>query len=685
MIRFLRILCAIILALVLSLFLVIAGNSFDGTIISRIAGRIPFLNNFIMQTAPTFLYGKTEESTSIIKVFRYDIDFLASFSGPKGKYIALYPFKVEALLDLKDAIQNSETGITTLPQPYYRCSFDLSEESDGVFRKDFIPAYNTMRAPVLAMYQKRAVDFAVLETTANTKAKERIVERLSSLFGGEVHGWDTQFLTHHNSQFLPVGFNYYSDMSQDTQITYTPSQMLRDDLEIQTNYFGNTTASSWRFGLAGETSLSLDSFVSSFINKNKNTHLVFRYHDPIEPGKRTFVSLADTGFQYTLGLLGNSSDYYYIESNTNAGIGGETLLQSLAPFTLYLAAALDSSPSFDESPLSPKLMEDGKIWREYIKEYEIALREMKEGRFGRKFQNALATMHVKNSELASIKAQDVSLMQQCFDTYRGQFSSSETGILSFLLEDSLRSLSPTLREENEARFRTSEEISGNLAAYFYMMKNALDLSSEESDAYLEDILTSGLTINRDLLETLSSTNRNRLLTAYLKAHLDPTIPQLIEVDDNLETEVWYWYGKAAIEWKEKKTRHAIAVKLMDLGLVRGNTCICIFADPQDRSGFFTKFHALALSDLGITVYPDFGRWVLALVNPIRISWGEIEISDDLLVRGERVLFKNAEIVSTLKEIREAWLTPFYNREKAVQIIQSDILKEALTRLTRPSL
>ena len=56
----------------------------------------------------------------------------------------------------------------------------------------------------------------------------------------------------------------------------------------------------------------------------------------------------------------------------------------------------------------------------------------------------------------------------------------------------------------------------------------------------------------------------------------------------------------------------------------------------------------------------------------------------LLVTDERVLFKNKAIVQTLKDIRDAWNTPSYNRERAVRIIQSDMLKEAISRLERPT-
>lgn len=692
MIRFLRILLASVLALFLSVLLVIVGNTFDGTLVSRIAGRIPVLNNFILQTAPTFLYGKTTQATSIIKVSRYDIDFLASFTGPKGRYLALYPFKVEALLDLEGVTQDPVTGITTLPQPYYRSQLDLNEGTDGVFRKDFVPDYNTMRAPVLAMYQKRAVDFAVAETEAHNIVKERIVSRLTSLFGTEVQGWDAQSLLHQKTRFVPARFSYYADSSSEQRLIALPSLTLRDDLEFRSVLFGNSESSSWRFGLAGETNLTLDSFVSTFIAKNRATHVIFRYHDPIEPGKRTFVSLADTGYPYALSLLSNSSDCYYIESNENSSIGGESRIQSVAPLTLYLASALERAPlPSSETPSSATLQLQSDIWRAYLKEYQLALGEMKEGRFGRKFQRSLAAMYEKRRALENsmglqgLRALDLALFQQCFDSHLGEAQSLETRFLSFLFEDSLGTVTSSVREESEKRFEENEEVSGNLAAFFYLMRDTLDLTKAESDAYLEDILSSGVTINRELLETLSSVERNRLLTTYFAAHLDPSEPQLIEVDDNLETETWYWYGQAALDWKDKKTRHAITTKLIDLGLTRAEKVICIFADPQNRAGFFTKYHALAMDGSGLTVFPDFGRWVTSLVNPVRIGWGNLEFSDLLLIQGERNLFRNAKIVEILKSIRKAWNTPFYNRERAAEIIQSDILKEAISRLERPKI
>ena len=166
------------------------------TVLSLLLSKIPVINNFVETDYNTGVFAITQMDMSEMRTAVYNVDFLMSITAPDlntesgllsndiRKYLAIYPYVVEAGIDLnnvKSTTSDNKT-IVNLPCPQITLS-DLDEKRGvTVIRDTDVPAeiINMMKS----VFEKRAVDLAYNAGIIET-AKQKAEKYLTSLFPKE--------------------------------------------------------------------------------------------------------------------------------------------------------------------------------------------------------------------------------------------------------------------------------------------------------------------------------------------------------------------------------------------------------------------------------------------------------------------------------------------------------------------
>ncbi|MBQ4406490.1 MAG: DUF4230 domain-containing protein [Bacteroidales bacterium] len=163
---------------------------------SLLLSKIPIINNFVETDYNTGVFAITQMDMSEMRTAVYNVDFLMSITAPDftsesgilskdvRKYLAIYPYVVEAGIDLNNVKSLSSDNKTTvnLPSPQITLS-DLDEKRGVIVMRDTdIPAeiVNMMKS----VFEKRAVDLAYNAGIIQT-AKQKAENYFAALFPKE--------------------------------------------------------------------------------------------------------------------------------------------------------------------------------------------------------------------------------------------------------------------------------------------------------------------------------------------------------------------------------------------------------------------------------------------------------------------------------------------------------------------
>ncbi len=503
-----------------------------------------------------------------------------------------------------------------------------------------------------------------------------------------------------------------------------PASALRDDSEFSVSVFDPGNPRLFRLTPAGKplagsssaprlpaaksfAATEPDALWRAFASRNAGTNLVFRYHDPLDPRRLSCFGFADARFDSVFSVLRGVDEILCVESLSPNADRGNSAPAASAPdgSSLYLAFSLETASfsletaeSSGEAERASRL-ESRSQWDAYRTDYEIALEELRAGRRGRRYELSRRAMLNSASRIADLTGlgpwTDAALFEApengtvfsalLEDSAVSVLFAQEAGILASLLEGGLPAYDRVFRSDGDRALSLiqGEETAGQLAAFFWSIRRELSLSENEERELLEDIIGSGAAVNKALLTELDRGQRNALLAAFVSRRLDAAEERALETDETLGGESWLWYGAGALDRKARKGRLDAARRLEELGHVRGDSLILVYADPPSRKGFFTRYDALALDSAGVSFYPDFLRWMPSLVNPVRIGWGDIVVSDSAVLDGDRVLSPDPMIAGCLRLVRDSWNAGDYNRERACELLRSDLDRELTEWLDRP--
>ena len=167
-----------------------------GAVFSTLLSKIPIVNNFVESDFNTGVFAITQLEMSELRTAVYNVDFLMSITAPDyssesgllsndtRKYLAIYPYVVEAGIDLKKVNSTSSEDLTTVNLPSPQITLSNLDEKRGVtvLRDTDIPAeiVNMMKS----VFERRAVDLAYNAGIIET-AKKKAEKYFTNLFPRE--------------------------------------------------------------------------------------------------------------------------------------------------------------------------------------------------------------------------------------------------------------------------------------------------------------------------------------------------------------------------------------------------------------------------------------------------------------------------------------------------------------------
>lgn len=676
-------------ALAVFVLVLVSSNALGGNLLRSIAERIPFVNNFVVKTFPTYLFAATREDTGALKVARYDIDFLASFTGSDGRYVALYPFTVEAEVDLERLVAGRTLELD------YTASLDEKTAASMVFMSTLPIDYNAVLAPVLAMYRERALDLAREDSAFTGDARAKAESYIAALLGDVAVAWAdgspadgapvpsrASSATETVSRFIPVAFRSALDAGR---TTIAEASSLRDAFVARTARFGSPADASYRIGKAGTSLGSFDAFAQVSVMHNAagqtSRAITFRYHDPVSVNDRTFTSRADEGYRTAFVYFRGSTAVYYVDAVCDSAINDEARARNVAPALLFVAASLAPTGTV------PVLAD---AYESYRRSCEGALGAIRAGlpaplRYGREFLRALEEMDRSSFAAFGSASADAAILRE--------LSAVDTDAAK-LLELVARSIAGAQTSGTQVGAATgaddSDEFSGNVAALLWTMRDELGLSAEEAEGYRKDLLAKGAALSRELVESLTAEERNIFYAGYFARRLgadgvSPADTALSTyVGENGEAETWMYRGPAANEWKASSSQIKIAEKLEKSGMKRGGKFVLVYAERDEKAGMFTNYDALVLDGETVTHYKNFARWLRLSETGETAKFSDIKTVDGSFVVGSRVVADQPTLARIIGEFAHAYSSDAYNRDRVAELLTRNLEREALRVVERPA-
>lgn len=669
-----------------------------------VAGLVPF-TPFAVKTWDTGLFARTDADSGALKVARYDIDFIASFQSEAGRYVAIYPFIVEAEVDLSRAVRKTavretavrknaggeEEAVVSVPWPEYRAHL----ETDGVqvFMDTLALDYKSVLMPVLETFREKSRDYALADGAFAEQSLVKAEEYIESIFGPARIEWEMNAdpVVRLGAPSVPLDI----EATASALVSVREPASLRDAFDASVSRSDPGIETRLRAGIAGTETGTIEAFVRSF---DRSGHIVFRYHNPVDPSSAVFVSYADEGYRRAFAYGAGSDKYYYVELAQNeTGVNEEEHLRTAAGDLLYFAASLQPAPSQVPAAAGG---ESHLRYAEYVVRYGEALEEIRTGRYGKRLANALDELDRLALERTGEASADAALMREIagFTSGTAVKAGSDAGsagkrpsgaagtektaeLAALLRYPDFTRMDALFRSEAENRYRSNAELAGNLEAFFWMMRDELGLTAAEADRYKADLIGAGDVISRALVRTLSGTERNALFARYVQKRLPADIPsETVEPGDG-SGETWIFFGQAALDWKDKKAFPKIADKLASRGHDRTKgTLVLLFADPVGKAGFLTDYHALVFGESSLALYEGITNLIPRYAK--ESLYAELLFADGSFTVERRTISGRPDLASILEGFADAYTSEFYNRDRALELVAEDLKNEALKALSR---
>lgn len=344
------------------------------SVTNLLLSKIPIVNQFVETTYSTGLYGISQLDKKELITSSYNIDFLVSFYQSGKKSITIYPYIVEAGIDLgaiKNEKKDSVSYITLSNAKITKVSIDESKGAN-VIRSAVDVDYNNHILPLKSALERRAKDLAVSDGILERANRDAEVY-LSRLFSDKYfrfHKEDTPFDTLDviNSPNLPVSFSFQKENISHQTFDYD-TIFRRDDLKFRDFSFGYWYKTDWDFNKE-------DYF---YLNKD---YITLKLIDPINPkGSRIFADVTDN---YKYIFLRDDRGYsYYLSSETE---NDEVQLQQTAPDMLYMAMSASKNIEHENSR-----------YINWIDEYDACLSKIKNKRYREASVNIRSMASIRNT------------------------------------------------------------------------------------------------------------------------------------------------------------------------------------------------------------------------------------------------------------------------------------------------
>lgn len=307
------------------------------SVTNLLLSKIPLINQFVETTANTGLYAISQLDKKELVSSAYNVDFLVSFYQSGKKTIILYPYEIEAGINMEYAEQTQQDSITviTLPNAKIIKSNIDDKKKSNVIREQVDIDYNTHIIPLKIALERRAIDLAVsagILSDANKNAEKY----LSGLFPEQYFRFQKEKAPYDTLKVLPSPHLPITFIYQNKNLSGKELKSNNDDV-----YFINDLNSeNIEFKYGASFTQSFKEVDDSYLY---NQYSYLRITDPLNPKKnRSYIST-----DYDLATIFLDGHYYYLNASGN---NKEKLIQEVAPDMIYLTmSASGDNRDFDSN------------------------------------------------------------------------------------------------------------------------------------------------------------------------------------------------------------------------------------------------------------------------------------------------------------------------------------------------
>lgn len=308
------------------IILKVCNINFD-SVINLLLSKIPLVNQFVETTTNTGLYAISQLDKKELVTSSYNVDFLVSFYQSGKKTIILYPYEVEAGVNLEHVEQSKQDSLTiiTLPNAEITKANIDDKKRSNVIRNQVDVDYNTHIIPLKTALERRAKDLAISAGILN-EANENAEKYLSKLFPEQYFRFQKEKVPYDTlkalpSPHLPITFIYQNEnlsgkeLKSNNDGVYLINDLNCENIEFE---YGNSFTQSFKE-------------VDDLYLYNKYSYL--RITDPLNPKKnRAYIS---TDYDWSTIFL--DGHFYHLDASVN---NKEKLLQEVAPDMIYLTMSI---------------------------------------------------------------------------------------------------------------------------------------------------------------------------------------------------------------------------------------------------------------------------------------------------------------------------------------------------------
>jgi hypothetical protein len=133
------------------------------SVTNLLLSKIPGINQFVETTTNTGLYAISQMDKKELITSSYNIDFLVSFYQSGKRTIILYPYEVEAGINLENIEQTKKDSLTviTLPNAQITKANLDDKKKNNVIREQVEVDYNNCIIPLKIALERYAKDLAI--------------------------------------------------------------------------------------------------------------------------------------------------------------------------------------------------------------------------------------------------------------------------------------------------------------------------------------------------------------------------------------------------------------------------------------------------------------------------------------------------------------------------------------------
>lgn len=328
-------------------------------VFSLLLSKIPVVNNFVTVSSNTGLYAISQVDQAKLVTSSYNVDFLVSFYQAGKKTILLYPYEVEAGVNLELAEQSKQDSLTVITLPNAQITkANLSEKKDNyVIRNqvDISSNYDNLIKPLKTALERRAKDLAInsgILAKANQGAEDYLKNLFPQNFIFQKEEAPVKRLKEVSAPHIPVTFTYQDENITDGSLTYQRDENYqRDEMS-----FDNINLQYGEF--SGSDFNNYDEFMLS------SESLYLRIIDPLNPNQSSVYSQAVS--KWSIINFANGLECFLIPNYNNK----EDLLQKIAPDLLYLAMS---------ASLNDQLIDADYV--KWVEKYKTCIENINTGQF----------------------------------------------------------------------------------------------------------------------------------------------------------------------------------------------------------------------------------------------------------------------------------------------------------------